>query len=74
MGETTLITGQEKQEEIHITGSLTDFVRNYLADQSEQYEGKVRLLLLLTFLLSSTRAERLRAVSGFFRPGVIRGR
>jgi hypothetical protein len=55
MGETALITEREKQEEIHITGSLIDFVRNYVTDQSEQHEGKVRLLLLTNFLLSSTR-------------------
>jgi hypothetical protein len=65
MGETALITGRGKQEELHTTGSLTDFVRNHVADQSEQYEGKVKfpLLLICCFPLRELRAQELSRIS-----------
>ena len=39
-GKSALITGQGRQEECPIVGSLTDFVRDFIEDQSLRHEGK----------------------------------
>lgn len=40
-GKTALMTGQGRQEECPIFGSLTDFVRDFIEDQSVRHEGKI---------------------------------
>lgn len=40
-GKTALKTGQGRQEECSIVGSLTDFVRDFTEDQSQRHEGKI---------------------------------
>jgi hypothetical protein len=40
-GETAVITGQGKSRNVVIPGSLTDFTRDYVTQQSQQYDGKI---------------------------------
>ncbi len=40
-GQAALMTGQGRQEELPIVGSLTDFVRDFIEDQSQRHEGKI---------------------------------
>lgn len=40
-GKTALMTGQGRQEECPIAGSLTDFVRDFIEDQSLRHEGRI---------------------------------
>jgi salicylate synthetase len=40
-GKIALMTGQGRQEECPIIGSLTDFVRDFIEDQSLRHEGKI---------------------------------
>lgn len=40
-GETALIYGQGKERHCLIPGSLTDFAKNFVAEQSQQHEGKM---------------------------------
>jgi salicylate synthetase len=40
-GETAVITGQGMSRNVVIPGSLTDFTRDFVTQQSQQYDGKI---------------------------------
>ena len=40
-GETAWISGQGKERNCLIPGSLTDFVKNFVTEQSQQHEGRL---------------------------------